>query len=207
MTHTVEPILISALEHHMYCPRQCALIHADGVWFDNVHTARGARGHRRVDSGEHRSERGRLVLRSIPLWSERYGLTGRADAVELFPDGRFVPVEYKIGSRHGLAAHIQLCAQALCLEEMTGRAVDEGALWFSGDRRRDRVVLDEDLRTCTVTTIMEVRRNLQARRLPIAPNDQRCGECQLLGHCLPNVVAEPSSVERYLRDVVFSCVS
>lgn len=202
---SVEPVLqISALEHFEYCPRQCALIHVDGVWADNVHVVRGGYGHRRVDSGEHRTERGRRVLRSVPLWSEQLGLTGRADAVEVHDDGRVVPVEYKIGRRHGLAAHVQLTAQALCLEEMTGREVPEGALWFSGIRRREEVSIDEHLRRRTVAAIDEVRAMFAASRLPAAPNDQRCTECQLLGHCLPGVVADPQAVAAYVREVLCS---
>ena len=113
---TDEPIVaISAIEHFVYCPRQCALIHCDGVWSDNAHTVRGSRTHRRVDTGHHRRERGRLVLRAIPLWSETLGLSGRADAVEI-ERGAVRPVEYKSGVRHGSAADLQLCAQALCLE-------------------------------------------------------------------------------------------
>ena len=101
---TDEPIVtISAIEHFVYCPRQCALIHCDGVWSDNAQTVRGSRAHRRVDSGRHRRERGRLVLRSLPLWSETLGLSGRADAVEIEP-GVVRPVEYKSGIRHGAAA-------------------------------------------------------------------------------------------------------
>lgn len=203
----MEPVPLSALEHHVYCPRQCALIHVDGIWTDNAHTVRGSRGHRRVDSGSHRVEQGRLVLRAIPLWSERHGLTGRSDAIEVLPDGGLVPVEYKIGTRHGLAAHVQLCAQALCLEEMTGQLVDSGAVWFSAHRRRDLVPIDDELRSATIAIIASVRANLDAERLPPAPNDARCAECQLIGHCLPTVVARPASVDRYLAEDVFSCGS
>ena len=95
---------VAALEHHVYCPRQCALIHVDGLWFDNRHTVRGQAGHRRADSGEIKSERGRTVLRSVPLFSERLGLSGRADAIEVHTDSSVVPVEYKMGVRHGIAA-------------------------------------------------------------------------------------------------------
>lgn len=201
----VEPVVqISALEHLEYCPRQCALIHVDGVWSDNVHVVRGGHGHRRVDGGEHRTERGRRVLRSVPLWSEHLGLTGRADAVEVHDDGRIVPVEYKIGRRHGFAAHVQLTAQALCLEEMTGRHVPTGALWFSAVRRREEVGIDDRLRRRTVAAIDEVRAVFAASRLPAAPNDQRCTECQLLGHCLPGVVADPRAVAAYVREVMCS---
>ena len=116
---------ISAIEHFVYCPRQCALIHCDGVWNDNAHTVRGTRAHRRVDSGQHRRERGRQVLRAIPLWSEALGLSGRADAVEM-ERGAVRPVEYKSGVRHGAAADLQLCAQAMCLEEMLDVAIPHG---------------------------------------------------------------------------------
>lgn len=197
----VEPVVqVGALEHHQYCPRQCALIHVDGVWSDNVHVVRGGYGHRRVDSGEHRTERGRRVLRSVPVWSEQLGLTGRADAVEVHDDGRIVPVEYKIGS----AAHVQLTAQALCLEEMTGRDVPTGALWFSAVRRREEVSIDDRLRRRTVAAIDEVRAMFAASRLPLAPNDHRCSECQLLGHCLPGVVADPGAVAAYVQEVMCS---
>lgn len=203
-----EPVIqISALEHHAYCPRQCALIHVDGVWSDNAHTIRGTRGHRRVDSGQHRIERGRRVLRALPLWSESLGLTGRADAVEVTADDQLVPVEYKIGVRHGDAADIQLCAQALCLEEMTGRPVATGALWFSGPRRRTKVAIDAALRARTRRVIDEVRTLLTAAHLPPAVDDERCGSCQLLGHCLPGAVAHPNRVLTHLEQEVFACAS
>ena len=131
-----DPVVsISAIEHFVYCPRQCALIHCDGVWSDNAHTVRGTRAHRRVDSGTHRHERGRLVLRAIPLWSEALGLSGRADAVEI-ETGVVRPIEYKSGTRHGAAADLQLCAQALCLEEMLDVEIPDGCIWYGGPRRR-----------------------------------------------------------------------
>lgn len=202
-----EPVVpISAIEHHAYCPRQAALIHVDGVWADNAHTVRGTRGHRRVDSGKGRSERGRTVLRAVPLWSEAYGLTGRADAVEIAGD-EIVPVEYKIGTRHGDAARLQLCGQALCLEEMTGVPVRAGAIWYSAHRRRDRVVIDERLRASTLAAIEAVRAAFTSPSLPPAVDDRRCTECQLAGHCLPDVVASDHRVERYLANEVLACGS
>lgn len=158
-------VSISALEHHEYCPRQCALIHVDGVWAENRHTVAGTRAHRRVDSGEHRHERGRLVLRSIPLWSEHFGLSGRADAVEIVASETVVPVEYKSGVRHGRAADLQLCAQALCLEEMFGVSVPSGAVWYGGTRRREVVRLDDELRHATLDAVKEIRWSLKSPRL------------------------------------------
>lgn len=197
-------IAISAIEHFVYCPRQCALIHCDGVWFDNAHTVKGTRAHRRVDSGAHRHERGRLVLRAIPLWSETLGLSGRADAVEI-ETGVVRPVEYKSGARHGAAADLQLCAQALCLEEMLDVEVPDGCIWYGGPRRRVRVDFTPALRREVHEIVLEIRAQLLTGVLPSAPNDQRCGECQLLHHCLPQVASNPQRVNRYIEDVVCRC--
>ncbi len=200
-----EPVVqISAIEHFIYCPRQCAIIHCDGVWSDNTHTVRGTRAHRRVDSGEHRRERGRQVLRSIPLWSEALGLTGRADAVEVQEDLVW-PVEYKAGVRHGNAADLQLCAQALCLEEMLEIEIAHGYVWYGGPRRRVKVDFTEALRKEVHEVIAAIRKQLLTFSLPEAPNDARCQECQLLHHCLPELSSAPLRVNRYIENVVFQC--
>ena len=200
---TLEPVVaISAIEHHVYCPRQCALIHGDGVWADNAHTVRGTRAHRRVDSGTHRRERGKRVLRAIPLWSEALGLSGRADAVEI--DGEEVcPVEYKSGIAHGRAADLQLCAQAMCLEEMLGVEIPKGYVWYGGPRRRTKVVFDPGLRQRVKSVIAAIRTQLLEGTLPSAPNDARCKQCQLRSHCLPELTSAPNKVSRYLAREVF----
>jgi len=202
---TMESVVrISAIEHFVYCPRQCALIHCDGVWSDNAHTVRGRRAHRRVDSGRHRVERGRKVLRSIPLWSEALGLTGRADAVEI--QGEIIlPVEYKASSRHIKAADAQLCAQALCLEEMLDVEIKYGYLWLSGSKRRIKINFTSSLREEVHDIILQIRTLLITAKLPEAPNDLRCQQCQLLHYCLPELVAAPKRVLRYLDQVVFRC--
>ena len=202
-----DPIVaISAIEHFVYCPRQCALIHCDGVWSDNEHTVRGARAHRRVDSGHNRRERGRQVLRAIPLWSERLGLSGRADAVELEGDA-VRPVEYKSGVRHGAAADLQLCAQALCLEEMLNVNIPEGDVWYGGPRRRVPVAFTPALRRDVEAIIYDIRQQLLAVSLPDAPDDHRCTACQLRHHCMPEMTSAPQKVSRYMADVVFRCVT
>ena len=204
---TLDPVIpISAIEHFVYCPRQCALIHCDGVWADNVHTVRGTRAHRRVDGGQHRVERGRQVLRGIPLWSEPLGLSGRADVVEM--DGDTVrPVEYKSGVRHGIAADLQLCAQALCLEDMLGITVPSGSVWYGGPRRRVEVEFTDALRGQVMAAIDAIREQLLTGVLPDAVNDERCTECQLLHHCLPGVTTSTRKVRRYLSSVVFGCAT
>ena len=206
MNTSAPVIAISAIEHFEYCPRQCALIHCDGIWSDNTHTVRGSRAHRRVDSGKHRRERGRLVLRAIPLWSEVLGLSGRADAVEI-ERGIVRPVEYKSGTRHGKTADLQLCAQALCLEEMLDTEITEGHVWYGGPRRRTRVEFTADLRTEVCNIVDEIRDQILTATLPAARNDQRCTACQLQSHCLPALVSTPHRVSRYIDKVVFQCVT
>ena len=200
-TETIIPI--SAIEHFVYCPRQCALIHVDGVWTDNVHTARGKYEHRRVDGGGHRTERGSLVLRSIPLWSEVLGLSGRADTIEI-NGGVVFPVEFKSGSRHGLTADMQLCAQALCLEEMFNLSIKKGAIFYSGNRRRVSVEFTVDLRDKVLLAIAEIRRQIELGSLPEAPNDRRCSQCQLLNHCIPELTAQPHEIINYVNGVVMA---
>jgi len=203
----IDPIvLISAIEHYQYCARQCALIHVDGVWSDNQHTVRGRHYHRRVDSSKHRKERNVLMLRSIPLWSEIYGLSGRSDAIEI-SDKTVRPVEYKAGTRHGNAADLQVCAQALCLEEMLGIEVRYGYVWYGAIRRRSRVDFTPNLRLEVLDVISSIRNLMKSGNLPSAPNDERCPECQLLHHCLPEVSDGRDRVTVFLKRDVYRCAT
>ena len=155
-------------------------------------------------AGGIRQERGRHVLRAIPLWSEELGLSGRADAVEV-EDGAVRPVEYKAGVRHGAAADLQLCAQALCLEEMLDIEIPHGYVWYGGPRRRLQVDFTEALRQEVRDVIDRIRTQLLRFELPEAPNDARCKECQLLHHCLPELSSAPRRVNRYMDNIVFRC--
>jgi len=184
---------ISALEHYSYCPRQCALIHVEQTFDENIFTVRGQIAHERVDTVGDTIARGLKIVRAMPVWSERLGLQGKADLVEYRESGPY-PVEYKLGKRHGVHADVQLCAQALCLEEMLGVDVPQGAIFYHALRRRHEVQLDAPLRDLTLRTIEGVRAILQAQRLPPAPNDARCPNCSLLNACLPHVIAEPHRV-------------
>lgn len=198
----MEPIAVSLLQHYRYCPRKCALVAVDGIWIDNEHTVRGTRGHRRVDQRFERVERGVLVLRAVPVHSERLGLVGRADAVEITPSGTIRPVEYKMGRRVGDTADVQLCALAMCIEEMARTAVPEGAVWYAATRRRQRVAFTEDLRSRVVESIGAVRALLGSDRLPMPPADERCRHCQFEAVCLPDLVAHPDRVSAYIAKVV-----
>lgn len=200
-----ESIPISALEHHSYCPRQAALILVDAVWEDNAATARGEVAHRRADDPGSRRQRGVVTVRSTPLWSWRYGVHGRADVIEIHSDGSVFPVEYKSGRPHGRTAAIQLCAQALCLEEMLNLRVAEGAVFYFGLMSRQRVVFDDELRAMTIEAIGQVQALHRSRTLPPPVSDQRCDTCQLLAHCQPFVVDSPERLRAYVRDQVLSC--
>ena len=201
-----ERIMISALEHYAYCPRQCALIHVEQTYDENVYTLRGNRTHRRVDTpeSEKRHRRGAHVRieRALPLYSDRLGLTGRADVVEFADDGTPCPVEYKTGKkRRHRPARLQLCAQALCLEEMTGHAVPEGALYHAGSRQRETVPFTEKLRADTEKMVRDVRRMIAAgrageRRLPPPVNDARCPPCSLQEACLPEPLDDEGRQQR-----------
>ena len=149
-------------------------------------------------------ERGRQVQRSIPLWSEKLGLSGRADAVEMADDS-VSPVEYKAGVRHGDAADLQLCAQALCLEEMLDVEIPHGYVWYGKPRRRERVAFTIDLRDKVHRTIEAIRDQMLSGTLPEPVNDERCGSCQLLHHCLPRLSNSPRKISRYLEVMVFGC--
>lgn len=186
-------VLLSAIEHYSYCPRQCGLIHVEQSYDENQFTVRGMQAHERVDSGEEGLTGTPPVSRSIPLWSAVYGLRGKADVVEFHPGGPY-PVEYKVGGRHSDHADLQLCAQALCLEEMTGRPVRRGAIYSHEQRRRQEIAIDDDLRARTLAVVDAIRRMLQGQVLPPAENDARCRGCSLRDLCLPDVVASPHRI-------------
>ena len=192
------PIMLSALQHYSYCPRQCALIHQEQTFDDNVHTVRGHLAHERVDSGESGTEYGVRVERSLPLYSEHYGLTGRADAVEFLEDGTPYPVEYKQGKRQKKAHDdVQLVGQALCLEEMTGMAVPEGAIFHHKSRRRRAVPITPELREVTIDLIAKVRALLESGKMP-PPVDERalCKECSLQDSCQPDIAGNRARIRR-----------
>lgn len=198
-------ILISALEHYSYCPRQCALIHVEQTYDENLYTMRGKLAHERVDSGDDAPNRGIETLRAIPLWSERYALRGKADAVEMRPSGPY-PVEYKVGRPHGNHPDFQLCAQALCLEEMLGLPVQRGAIYYAATRKRREVVFDAPLRNRTIAMIEAIRQMIAEQSLPDAPNDERCPNCSLINACLPHVVGDGARL-RGLQGALFQPIA
>jgi CRISPR-associated exonuclease Cas4 len=182
-------VLISALQHYAYCPRQCALIHIEKVWDENLYTLRGLRVHETVNTPSDELIEGVRVERAMPLWSHQLGLTGVGDVVEFLADGTPYPVEYKSGSRKvRVADSIQLCAQALCLEEMLNCKVPQGAIFHHASRRRREVLFDEGLRSQTQQAIEGVRSLLATSKLPPPVADQRCPDCSLIDACMPYTI-------------------
>lgn len=180
--------MLSALEHYHYCPRQCGLIHIEKTFDENLYTIKGQIVHERVDeSGEH-ALHGIRYERAMPLWSEKLGLTGRADMVEFHDDTPY-PVEYKSGKKKkGESEAIQLCAQALCLEEMLDVSVPKGALYWYGSRERVEVLLDAPLRTQTQQVVSDTRAMIEGGVLPPPVLDRRCEHCSLRASCLPEAL-------------------
>lgn len=185
-----ELVPISALEHYCYCPRQCALIHVEQTYEENLYTLRGKAGHERVDEAITRTEGEVRVERALPIWSDRLGLVGRADAVEFHPPGPF-PIEYKQGPRlRREHDDVQLCAQALCLEEMFSCPVPEGAVYHITSRQRRTVTFTPELRIRVQEVVAAVRLMLLELTVPPPVNDNRCPNCSLVDSCLPGTVAD-----------------
>lgn len=182
-------ITLSALQHFAYCPRQCALIHTEREWAENVLTTFGKIEHKRVDSAAETRRGGVRTVRSVSLVSHTLGIKGLADVVEYHncPQGEtIVPVEYKHGRpKLHRADAIQLCAQALCLEEMHACSINVGYLYYRSVRKRESVELDMELRNLTRQTIDETRKLLKARQLPFAVCHDGCKACSLYEICLP----------------------
>jgi CRISPR-associated exonuclease Cas4 len=197
MEATEDPIPLSALQHWIYCPRQCGLIHLEQQFEDNVHTARGQAVHHLVDTPGYEVKRGVRVERALPLWSDRFGLIGKADLVEFHPDGRIYPVEFKHGRKRGrIHDDIQLAAQAMCLEDMLGRPVPQGAIYHASSHRRREVDITEDLRALVRETADAIRAMLASGILPPPVNDARCRECSLREICQPELLAQQTQMDR-----------
>lgn len=192
-------VMISALEHYSYCPRQCALIHVEQTFDENLYTLRGRAVHERVDEPVCEFQEGVRIERALSLWSKRLGLIGKADVVE-FHGVTPYPVEYKHGSkREREHDDLQLCAQAICLEEMTGKPVPRGAIYYHSSRRRREVEFSEALRGEVEASTNEIRKMLSEKALPPPVNDHRCRRCSLQESCMPAAVGEKNRAAALLR--------
>lgn len=210
---------ISALQHLLYCERQCALIHVEQLWAENRFTVEGRHLHARADAGRGESRGGVHAGRAVAVWSYALGLIGKADVVEFRPRdpaianrqsdldelsrveitnlGTPFPIEYKRGKpKPHDADRVQLCAQALCLEEMLAVKVEAGALFYGRTRRRCDVTFDENLRELTRKTAARLHELLGSGQTPPAVYEKKkCESCSLINLCLPKV---PGRAQRYL---------
>lgn len=196
-----DPIPLSALQHAVYCLRQAALIHLERMWAENVPTAEGRVLHLAADEPGRRKVRGVRRVNALPLASRRLGIAGVADLVEFRtgPAGETpFPIEIKRGRPKAHEAdRVQLCAQALCLEEMSGQPVPDGALFYAQLRRREPVAFDAALRTLTETTILNLRDILASGRTPPPVYSAGlCGRCSLIELCRPKIAARPARAWR-----------
>ena len=205
MATDLEPISLSALQHWHYCPRQCGLIHLEQVFDENVHTLRGQAVHAKVDKPGVESAKGLRVERALPLWHDTLGWVGKADVVEFSSSGAPYPVEYKHGSRHKAADiaacdDIQLAAQAMCLEAMTGHTVNEGAIYYATSKRRRVVPITVQLRAQVELTDRAIRQMFATATLPpvLEPDlaAKRCKACSLIERCQPQAARADISAAR-----------
>lgn len=195
---------LSALQHYLYCPRQCALIHVEQQWAENRYTAEGRILHDKTHAPGGESRNGIKTVRAMPVRSLRLGVSGIADVVELHERDECIqpcPVEYKRGRpKAHRADEVQLCAQAMALEEMFGTEVPEGMLFYGKTRRRQAVVFDADLRALTERIAAETRALIQSGITP-APVYQRakCDRCSLLEICRPKRLVRRTPVARWIE--------
>ena len=212
MEQKEEYLQLSGLQHFSFCRRQWALIHLENQWNENLRTVEGSLFHSRAHDEKQRERRdGVLILRGLPIVSHTLGLSGQCDVVEFHasPDGIPLhgeeglwipfPVEYKRGApKENPADQLQLCAQALCLEEMLCCSIPEGALFYGETRRRTKVFFTEELRETVRLTAAEMHQMLRRGHTPKVKPTKSCNACSLKELCLP-VLMRKKDVAEYLK--------
>jgi CRISPR-associated exonuclease Cas4 len=214
---------ISALQHLLFCERQCALIHVERLWAENRFTVEGQHLHRRAHHGRDEWCGNVRIVRRLWIRSFRLGLVGQADVVELEleastvperrtgnlarqTDGqdcpsyiRVTPIEYKRGRpKKNDSDRVQLCAQAMCLEEMLGVRVDTGEVFYGKRKRRTHVDFDEPLRTKTEAAAARLHQMIDSGETPPAVREKKCDSCSLFHLCLPEVTQMSRSAVRFV---------
>ena len=197
-------IMLSALQHYIFCPRQCALIHVEQAWAENRLTAEGRIMHDKVHEEGSESRGSVRIERALALRNLRLGLSGMADVVEFHrqDDGSWqpFPVEYKRGKpKPDDSDKVQLCAQAMCLEEMLQTTIPAGAIFYGKTRRRLDVAFDQTLRRKTDEIAQKTHELIEAGVTPKAAYSAKCDSCSLFEICLPKTLEKRQSVENYLK--------
>lgn len=191
---------LSLINDFLYCSRRAALKVVEGWRRANEHTNRGDIVHEHSDLAGYEVVKGATLLRALPVWSDRLGLSGKCDIVEQRPDGSLFPVEFKLGKRRKWENDdAQLCAQALCLEEMFRQDVPRGAVYHADSKRRRDVEFTPELRAQVEAVVSDMRSLLAEDRIPAAEYREACEECSLFRVCLPAVVSRPEVVAQASR--------
>lgn len=199
-------VMLSALQHLLFCPRQCALIHVEQLWIENRLTAEGRILHERVHTAARESRRKIRTEYDMPIRSLKLGLIGRADVVDfhLRADGQWqpYPVEYKRGRpKKDDSDRVQLCAQGLCIEEMLSIPVVAGALYYGKKKRRLEVEFDQSLRSTTMDTANQLHKLLNSGQTPPPRYSRRCDTCSFLEYCLPKITGKRNKVANYMKQM------
>lgn len=212
-------IQISALQHYVFCPRQCALIHVEDVWQENLYTVRGDILHEKVHTDTYETRGALKTVRGLRIHSFRLGIVGRADVVEFFKskDGsdaaEVLPVEFKVGQpKDDISDKVQLCAQALCLEEMLNTSVHRGAFFYGRIRRRVQIDIDDQLRKQTEEIVANVHDLVSRKHVPTLDEVVRragmpparfmgkCRRCSLEDVCQPKSMNGPR-LTQYMKEL------
>lgn len=197
-----EPLPLSLLNDLLYCERRAALKTVEGCRSENQHTHRGDIVHEHADLSGFEIAKGVTLLRALPVWSIPLGLNGRCDIVERRADGSLLPVEFKLGKRRKWENDdVQLCAQALCLEEMFGISVPHGAIFHADSKRRREVEFDKELRARTADAIRRLHEQARSSTVPAAEYRDACEECSLFDVCLPKATGTDSRAGRLARQL------
>ena len=210
----VDLLPLSWLSQWRYCPRRCGLLALEQLWSDNAYTAEGSRQHRRVHTARTEKRGNNVGLYELPVFSEAMGLSGLCDCVEAHrvPEGaaalpgldglwQLYPVEYKHGvvRKDETEYHLQLCAQAMCLEEMYGGSIPKGAIFFMQDHRRDEVELTESLRASVHEAASALHQMMTDGKIPPAEKSAKCRQCSMIDDCMPDI---RRTAARYLADLM-----
>lgn len=182
-------IFLSALQHYLFCQRQCALIHVEQAWAENRYTAEGQVVHKRAHEGLSESRQGVRTVRTLSVASKSLQMTGQCDVIEFHSDGTVVPIEYKRGKpKSHRADEVQLCAQAICLEEMLNIKISSGFLFYDQTKRRTCVSFDDDLRALVVQTAVAIHSMVELGLTPAADYEKKkCQNCSLIEVCRPGI--------------------
>jgi CRISPR-associated exonuclease Cas4 len=197
---------ISGIQHILYCKRQCALIYIEQVWVDNFFTARGIVMHDRVHKEKSERRKGTIIERDVYIKSYKLGLVGKSDVVEFHKlRNRWTPfpVEYKSGkAKTDNTDKVQLCAQAMCLEEMMNMKIEVGALFYGRTKNRLNVGFDELLRRETSYLAGEFHNLVNAGETPKEEYSKKCDNCSFKELCLPEVFNVKRSAKKYLQEII-----